>query len=74
MGLQVEAFYRGGLAGLWSMGLVCLKGMGQQSGDLACLWIASLAGFRDMVPVEITQACAGMKVAAQQRSWRPVEA
>jgi hypothetical protein len=56
------------------MGLVCLKGMGQQSGDLACLWIASLAGFRDMVPVEITQACAGMKVAAQQRSWRPVEA
>jgi hypothetical protein len=32
-GLGVEAF-----AGLWSMGLACLKGAGQQSGDPVCLW------------------------------------
>jgi hypothetical protein len=63
MDLQVEAF-RGELAGLWGMGLACLKGMGQQSGDPACLWIASLAGFRGMVP-EIMQPCAGLGGASQ---------
>jgi hypothetical protein len=71
--LHVEAF-QGELVGLWSMGLACLKGMGWQSGDPAFLWIAGLAGFRDMVPVEILQACAGVRGAAQQRSWRPVQA
>jgi hypothetical protein len=42
------------------VGLACLKGVGQWSGDCACLWIASLASFRDMVLVEILQACEGM--------------
>jgi hypothetical protein len=32
-----------------------------------CLWIAGLAGFRGMVPVEIVQACAGMKGMAWRR-------
>jgi hypothetical protein len=71
--LQVEAF-PGELVGLWSMGLACLEVAGWQSGDPACLWIASLAGFRDMVPAEILQACAGVRGTAQQRSWRPVQA
>jgi hypothetical protein len=30
--------------GLWSMGLACLKGTGQRSGDPACLWIPGLTG------------------------------
>jgi hypothetical protein len=50
------------------MGLACLKGMGRWSGDPVCLWIAGSAGFRGMVPVEILQACAGMRGAAQWRS------
>jgi hypothetical protein len=56
------------------MGLVCLKGMSWQSGDPACLWIAGLAGFRGTFPVEIVQDCAGVRGAAQWRSWRPVQA
>jgi hypothetical protein len=47
--------------GLWSVSLVCLKGMGQWSGDPACLWIAGFSGCRGTVPVEIMQACAGMR-------------
>jgi hypothetical protein len=53
---------------------VCLMGMGQQSGDPACLWIASFAGFRGTFPVEIVQACEGVRGAAQWRSLRPVQA
>jgi hypothetical protein len=30
--------------GLWSMGLVCLKGTGQWNGDPACVWIPGLTG------------------------------
>jgi hypothetical protein len=59
---------------LWSIGLACLKGVGQKSGDPACLWIASLAGFKGTFPVEIVQACAGMRGVAQQRPWRPGKA
>jgi hypothetical protein len=72
-GLQVEAF-QGKVVGLWSVGLVCLKSTDQQSGDPACLWIASLAGFGSMVLAEIMQACAGVRGATQWRSWRPVQA
>jgi hypothetical protein len=57
MGLQVEAFQ----VGLWSVGLTCLKGVGQWSGDPVCLWIAGLADFRGTIPTEILQACAGMR-------------
>jgi hypothetical protein len=60
LGLQVEAFSCGELVGLWSVGLVCLKGTGWRSGDPACL--------------EIVQACAGVRGTAQLRSWRPVQA
>jgi hypothetical protein len=49
------------------MSLACLKSAGSRSGEPACLWIASLAGFRGMVPEEIVQACAGVRGAAQQR-------
>jgi hypothetical protein len=45
---------------------VCLKGVGQQSGDSECLWIASLASFRGTVLEEIVQACAGLGGMAQQ--------
>jgi hypothetical protein len=37
MGLWVEAFSLGEVAGLWSMGLACLKGTGQRSGAPVCL-------------------------------------
>jgi hypothetical protein len=60
--------------GLWSIGLAFLKGTGWWSGDLVCLWIASLAGFKGTVPAEIMQARAGVNDAVQWRSWRPVEA
>jgi hypothetical protein len=73
MGLPVDDF-QDILAGLWSMGLACLKGAGQKSGDPVCLWIAGLAGFRGTVPVEIVQACAGLRGAAQQRLWMPEQA
>jgi hypothetical protein len=42
--LQVEVFSCGEIMGLWSMGLVCLKGTGWQSGDPTCLWIPDLTG------------------------------
>jgi hypothetical protein len=73
MGLQVEAFW-GKLASLWSVVLMCLKGAGQWSGDPACLWIASLAGFRGTVLAEIEWVCAGVRGVVQGRSWRPVQA
>jgi hypothetical protein len=63
MGLQVETF-QSEPVGLWSVSLACLMGTGRQSRDPACLWIAGLAGFRDMVPTEILQSCAGMRGAA----------
>jgi hypothetical protein len=70
--LKVEAF-GSKLAGLWSVGLVCLKGTGQQSGDPECLWIACLVGFRGIVPMEIMQACAGVRGTAQWRLWMSVQ-
>jgi hypothetical protein len=69
----VEAFC-GELVGLWSMGLVFLKGARRWSGDPACLWIAGLAGFRGTILEEIMQTFAGVRGTAQQRSWRPVQA
>jgi hypothetical protein len=56
------------------VGLACLKGTGQRSGDCWCLWIAGLAGFRRTVPAEIVQACAGVRGAAWWRLCRPVQA
>jgi hypothetical protein len=35
--------------GLWSMGLACLKGAGQWSGDPECLWIPGLTGLGAMI-------------------------
>jgi hypothetical protein len=56
------------------MVLACLKCSGRLYGDPACLWIARLAGFKGTVLVQIMQACAGMRDAAQWRSWRAVQA
>jgi hypothetical protein len=46
MGLPVEAFSWGEVAGLWSVGLACLKAADQQSGDPAYLCIPWLTGLR----------------------------
>jgi hypothetical protein len=56
------------------MGLVFLKGVGQESGDPVCLWIADLVDFRGTDPAEILQACAAMRSTAHLRSWRSVKA
>jgi hypothetical protein len=48
------------------VGLACMKGVGQRSGDHSCPWIAGLAGFRGMVPAEIMQACVGVRGVGQQ--------
>jgi hypothetical protein len=64
MGLQMKKAFPGELVGLWSIGLKCLKGAGQWSGHPVCVWIASLAVFKGMVPEEIMQACAWVRGAA----------
>jgi hypothetical protein len=61
-GRWVESHWPTG-GGLWSVGLACLKGAGH--------WFGRLLGHG---PAEIVQACIGVRAAAQQRSWRPVQA
>jgi hypothetical protein len=56
-GLRVEAFSGGEVAGLWSVGLACLKGTGQWSGDPACLWIPGLTDLGSTVHQNGDRVC-----------------
>jgi hypothetical protein len=56
-GLQVEALSCGEVVGLWSVGLVCLKGADWQSGDPVCYGIPGLTGLGGTVEQNGDHVC-----------------